>query len=231
MLPASVKKQKDNMKRTLIFALALGLLALGGSAKANLIVNGSFESGAFVDNTGQDTMNLAPGSTAITGWTVTTANLAWIGPSNPFGLTASDGSYFLDLTGYHDNQPYAGVAATSISTVIGQKYEVSFDLGTDPTYNTQLPSIQVSVTGTSPVTFTATTISTINNWQAFNFDFTATGTSTVIGFVGEGPDLQKYIGLDNVSVVPEPTTMVAGTMLLLPFAFSTVRILRRRQTA
>ena len=55
------------------------------------------------------------------GWTVTTANLAWIGPSNPFGLTASDGSYFLDLSGYHDNQPYAGVAATSISTVFGQK--------------------------------------------------------------------------------------------------------------
>jgi hypothetical protein len=28
--------------------------------------------------------------------------------------------------------------------------------------------------------------------------------------------------------VPEPTTMVAGAMLLLPFAFSTLRILRRR---
>ena len=114
---------------------------------------------------------------------------------------------------------------------LDRKYEVSFDLGTDPNYNTQLPSIQVSVTGTSPVTFTATTISMINHWQAFNFDFTATGTSTVIAFLGEGPDNQKYIGLDNVSVVPEPTTMVAGALLLLPFGASTLRILRKNRTA
>jgi hypothetical protein len=38
----------------------------------------------------------------------------------------------------------------------------------------------------------------------------------------------------NVSIlapVPEPTTMVAGALLLLPFGASTLRILRRKQTA
>jgi hypothetical protein len=31
--------------------------------------------------------------------------------------------------------------------------------------------------------------------------------------------------------VPEPTTMVAGALLLLPFGASTLRMLRRKQTA
>jgi hypothetical protein len=35
----------------------------------------------------------------------------------------------------------------------------------------------------------------------------------------------------SLAPVPEPTTMVAGAMLLLPFGMSTLRILRRKQTA
>jgi hypothetical protein len=204
--------------------------ALAGSVRASLIVNGSFESGTFVDNTGQDTMNLNVGSTAITGWTVTTAALAWIGPANPFGLTASDGSYFLDLSGYHDNQPYGGVAAsTAITTVIGQQYKVAFDLGSDVTYDTVSPSIQVSLNGNPSDTFTASPLgSAMNRWETFDFVFTATSASTTISFDGVGADNQKYIGLDNVDVeaVPEPATVIAGLLLLLPFGASALRIIR-----
>jgi F0F1-type ATP synthase assembly protein I len=32
-------------------------------------------------------------------------------------------------------------------------------------------------------------------------------------------------------VVPEPTTMIAGALLLLPFGASTLRILRKTRTA
>jgi hypothetical protein len=32
-------------------------------------------------------------------------------------------------------------------------------------------------------------------------------------------------------VVPEPTTMIAGALLLLPFGASTLRILRKNRTA
>src|SRR5450755_3887877 len=84
---------------------------LGASmAHANLLTNGSFENGTFVPNT-QDTDVLAPTSTAMTGWTVIGGeSLAWIGPTNPFGLTASQGSYFLDLTGYSAGPPFSGVS-------------------------------------------------------------------------------------------------------------------------
>jgi hypothetical protein len=35
----------------------------------------------------------------------------------------------------------------------------------------------------------------------------------------------------QLAIVPEPTTMIAGALLLLPFGASTLRILRKRQTA
>jgi hypothetical protein len=36
---------------------------------------------------------------------------------------------------------------------------------------------------------------------------------------------------DQLVIVPEPTTMIAGALLLLPFGASTLRILRKRRTA
>ncbi len=59
---------------------------------------------------GDDTMSLPAGSGALGSWLVVNGSLAWIGPANPFGLTASDGSYFLDLTDYDDAAPYGGVS-------------------------------------------------------------------------------------------------------------------------
>ena len=58
-------------------ALAAMPLLLGASlAQAqNLLVNGSFEDGAFV-NQGNQTMSPAAGSTVITGWTVVTDSTA-----------------------------------------------------------------------------------------------------------------------------------------------------------
>jgi hypothetical protein len=44
--------------------------------------------------------------------------------------------------------------------------------------------------------------------------------------IGAGQDL-----IWNVEPVPEPTTMIAGALLLLPFGASTLRILRRKRTA
>src|SRR5947209_12925175 len=106
--------------------LSTALLA-AGAAHANLLVNGGFENGAFV-NEGNDTMSPGPGSTVITGWTVVTDTTAWIGPTNPFGLSANEGSFFLDLTNYQPGAPFAGVSQ-AIATTPGATYSLSFDLG------------------------------------------------------------------------------------------------------
>jgi hypothetical protein len=198
------------------------LLAAAPAAHANLLVNGSFESGAFV-NQGNDTMSLAPGSTAITGWTVITDTTAWIGPSNPFGLTASDGSYFLDLTDYPAGAPFAGVSQ-SIATTPGATYALTFDLGASNFWG-RPSAIIASAAGTSAA-FTsgpASATTPNNDWYHELMQFVATSTTTLISLQGSAGF--QYIGLDNVSVelvsgpgtprvgVPEPQTwtlMLAG---------------------
>ena len=195
-------------------AVAAVVFGIGFASHANLLTNGSFESGNFIPDA-NDTMSLLLGATDMTGWTVENAALAWIGPSNPFSLSASDGGYFLDLTGYHDSAPSGGVQQT-IATTIGQEYELTFDLGTDPVYNTEPVSIQVTA-GSDSDTFTSTPLNP-NQWQSFSFDFTATSSSTTISLDGQASTGQKYVGLDNVSVqvIPEPGTLTlfAGSGLL-----------------
>jgi hypothetical protein len=197
----------------------LALVAIGVAlpSYANLISNGSFESGNFVPNA-QDTMVLTVGATDITDWTVQNASLAWIGPANPFGLSASDGSYFLDLSGYHDNAPYGGVLQSqTIATTVGAQYRVTFDIGTDPQYDSAPVGVQVTA-GSSSSSFTSTPLNP-NQWESFSFDFIATSTATTLSLVGQAGTDEKYVGLDNVSVVqiPEPGTLalLAGPGLLV----------------
>lgn len=173
-------------------------LCAASAAHANLLVNGSFESGGFV-NQGSDTMSPAAGSTVITGWTVVTDTTAWIGAANPFGLTASDGSFFLDLTNYQPGGPFAGVTQT-IATTAGATYTLSFDLG-GSTFWGRPDALVASAAGTS-ATFTtgAPSATTPNNdWYHETMQFVATSAQTAITLQGSAGN--NYIGLDNVSVV------------------------------
>ena len=204
------------MNRLATIVISASLLATS-AAHANLLANGSFEAGAFV-NQGNDTMSLAPGSTVITGWTVVTDTTAWIGPTNPFGLSASAGSYFLDLTNYQFGAPFAGMSQV-ITTAPGATYSLTFDLGGSNVWG-RPTAITANAAGTS-TTFTTPSTGTNNDWYQESMQFVATSTSTTIllqGAVG-----QNYIGLDNVSAdlvsapVPEPGTwalMVAGLAAL-----------------
>src|SRR5947209_2037789 len=90
------------MKNVLVVLFAAGML---GSIPlkanvVNLLTNGSFENpvGASGDFT-----EIPNGSTALTGWTVITQEIAQINPgccnSGTLPIPASDGNYFLDLTG------------------------------------------------------------------------------------------------------------------------------------
>src|SRR5215470_919203 len=105
----------------------LSVACMVPTAHANMLTNGSFELGAFV-NQGNATMVLNVGSTSITGWTVVTDQLAWIDTGNPFGLSAQDGNRFLDFTAYPAGAPFGGISQ-SLATIPGQQYELSFDLG------------------------------------------------------------------------------------------------------
>ena len=64
----------------------------------------------------------------ITGWTVVTDTTAWIGATNPFGLSASDGSFFLDLTNYQAGRAVRRHVANHCDDP-GRDLSLTFDLG------------------------------------------------------------------------------------------------------
>ena len=184
-----------------------------------LLTNGSFEDTTNFVSGGNDTMDLSVGSTLMPGWTVARSHyISWIGPTNPFGITASAGKYFLDLTGYIDGAPFGGVSQT-FATHAGATYSLTFDLGSDPNYGIQ-DGLSVSAGSVSDLVFTSTNDGTQHSlWQSESLSFAATGSSTTISFIGDSG--QAYIGLDNVGVVqtsggvPEPGTWA---MMLVGFA-------------
>jgi len=59
---------------------------------------------------------------------------------------------------------------------------------------------------------------------------------TADAFSGPGSSYATRISsyqnwIDTTAAVPEPTTMLAGTLLLLPFGASTIRVLRKNRAA
>ena len=174
---------------------------------ADLISNGSFESGIYAPPN-NDTMSLSIGATNITGWTVVSDEIAWIGPSSPWSLTASTGDFFIDLTGHSFGSPFGGVSQT-VSTTPGQTYQLSFDLGSSNLYGR--PSAILASAGSTSSIFTSALTGGNSDWQSFMLLFTASSTSTTISLTGNVG--QHYIGLDNVAVnavtpVPEPASYV-----------------------
>lgn len=213
-------------------AAAAALLAAGPSAHAaNLLVNGSFEDLTHFVDQGADTNSPNAGdSTTLVGWTVFNDSVSWIGPTNPFGVTASPsgGSYFLDLSGFHNGNPDGGVRQT-IATVAGSTYLLTFDLGSSLFYGLQ-DGVHVTAGGASADFLSTNSGQETNLWETESLSFMATGSSTTISFLGNVG--ANYVGLDNVSVtgatsagVPEPA---AWALMLMGFGGLGAMLRRRR---
>lgn len=196
-------------------ALAGLWFLVSSAAHANLVTNGSFESGTFAPPSNQ-TVTLTPGSTALSGWQIVNDSLAWIGVGDPWGLDAQDGNLFLDLSDYSAGPPFGGVQQT-LSTTPGYEYTASFYLGSSSFWG-RPAALTASAAGQS-ATFTSALTGTNNDWQQFSFVFVAIDSTTTLSFVGASG--VNYIGLDNVSTtvtaVPEPASSVlllAGAVAL-----------------
>jgi len=189
-------------------ALLTGLVMARTAVAQELIVNGGFEDtgGTFVANVDK-LMSLPAGSGVIPGWTTFNAELIWARNDNIYAQTPF-GSFFLDLTGYHDSPPYAGVAQT-ITTTPGRSYRVSVNLGTyesAPIYSGPI-SVAVVVGGLTTNTLTFNPTGASNQWSSFTTDFVAVSNATEVAIVGSFTAGGAYIGLDEVSTVPLPPAL------------------------
>jgi choice-of-anchor C domain-containing protein len=198
-------------------ALGLSCLAITATtAHANLLVNGSFEQGPGFFT------SLNPGSTAVTGWVVTRAQIDY----DP-GWQTADGIKSLDLNG----SPGIGGIEQTFATVSNQQYVVTFAMAANPT-TARLSSMGVQAAGQSTsFTFDSTGHTSANmGWVTDNWTFTALGTNTTLEFFStDTQDANIGPALDNVSVaaVPEP----GAILLAVGGIFSLACIEKWRLTA
>ncbi|MGA2801073.1 MAG: choice-of-anchor C family protein [Verrucomicrobiota bacterium] len=216
--------------KSIVAASTVGtMLLLPGSASANLVLDGGFEQGAvsgpFQTYTAVSTMG---------GWTVTAGSVDLIGNY----WQPAQGSQSVDMAGFYANgtiqQPINGLTA-------GAWYYFTFDMSGNPDGPPTIKTLDVTFGNTTQVfTFDTTGISHANmGWVLDSGWFQASGSSTVLSFtdasapLADGSPTAFGAVIDNVSLnaVPEPTTIIAGALLLLPFGASTLRILRKNRTA
>ena len=186
------------------FAVAgVSLAATAACASANLIVDGGFETP--VTTVGGFT--LYDTGTSFSAWNVVGAsgNVAIINgqfTQNGFTFPAAEGAQWLDLTGLSSNSA-TGVAQT-IATTPGTMYALSFDVGNiyDPSGvfgKTSTVSAQINGTQVLSATNSEGMGSTTQMWKPFSTAFTATSSSTTVGFINEDPSTDNSNGLDAVS--------------------------------
>lgn len=226
------------MKNLIPGLFGLVLAAAGGIAHAGLSPNlidatygagtGSFEEGTFAPR-GTGNLNfqsLDSGSTTMTGWVVGGVGVDWLSEPN-YG--ASDGVHAVDL-GWYDGG--AGSVSISLATTVGATYALTFDAAAVPRFPSYRNEGTVSA-GSLSAGFTPA-YSAANDFagQVFHaqaFQFTATGSTTVLTFAAAVPGTSYGPVVDNVSVtlvsqpVPEP-----GTYALLLGGLGLLALFRRR---
>jgi len=167
---------------------------------------GSFELGQFVNN-GADYIQLLPGDTKMTGWTVGGPGdgVDWI-TTPTYG--AYTGTYAVDLQHLTNSSIF-----TVIPTVAGYTYELSFSaaaiLGRG---NTGVFSAGSLINQSFTVPFSSD-FST-QTYSPFSFLFTATGATSEIRFTTNDSNNTHYgpiidsVSVDSVLPSPEPATML-----------------------
>lgn len=172
------------LKYVLVF-LGLLLLVAAPQSFAQLVQNGSFETGDF------------------TGWGGTQE-----------GMLVTSGNWD-SYTGAQDGQFYAvmgavggdGTLTQTISDTAGASYTFSFWMaaqGDNPS------DFNVSWDGT--VLLSLTNPNTGSQWEQFTYQVTGTGSDTIQFAVRDDP---AYIALDNVSVTPNATAPEPSSLMLM----------------
>jgi choice-of-anchor C domain-containing protein len=199
------------------------LLLLPLAASANLVVDGGFEA-----QLASDPFQTFSATSTMGGWTVAAGSVDLI---RDYWQPAAD-SQSVDMAGFYQN----GTIQQTIATTPGSWYHLTFDMSGNPDGPPITKTLKVNFGNTTlDFTFNTTGIThTSMGWQLKSGNFQANGSTTTLSLTDiSEPGTAFGAVVDNVSLVPvpEPTTFIAGALLLLPFGVSTLRILRKNREA
>lgn len=189
------------IKKILAGAAILSLCSLASAA--NLVGNGSFETGDFTD------------------WSLT-GNTGYTGVANTPGLSVTGASAGNDYA-FFGAVGSSGYLTQTLATAAGQTYTLTFDLADDQ--NSSGQSFGVSYNGVSLMTLSGANPAT-PGYDHYSFTFAGVDNGALQFALRNDP---AYYALDNISVstsaVPEAAS---GTLMLAALAAMGLTVLRRR---
>ena len=189
------------MHKKLISALLLATPLLSLADGSNLVLNGSFESVLIKSSNRWEIFS------NISGWTGGAAGIEV--RNNVVGL-ARDGVNFVELDTTANSSMFQTVA-----TQANQRYTLSFFYADRVSNGQASNGLDWSLNGTQWTTVSGGNGGASHDWKQVQFDFTASGTTTLY-FRASGRSDQLGSSLDQVSItsaVPEPQSyalMLAG---------------------
>jgi choice-of-anchor C domain-containing protein len=181
--------------------------------QAQGVLNGSFEMGTDPNaSPGQNIGMTAPDSTTISGWTLSSGTIDYIGSR----WVAADGGRCIDLSG----TSAGSVFQTINGFTPGLAYQVRFFIAANPEGGPPTRSLQADIGSASQV-FSFTGPGTVSDlaWAERTFDFTATATTLTLTFASLDNDAFGAV-LDGVHIVPVPepsawALLVMGASVLI----------------
>jgi choice-of-anchor C domain-containing protein len=195
-------------------AILLALFASSAWARADLIVNGSFEDGDYSPVINTSYVRLATGAPNLTGWTIGGAGIDW--HQNSYEIQAAfDGTKMVDLNLNGGGLADTGTISQTFATGIGQDYLLTFHLaGPDPGGFPDPRQVRVDIAGVQQVFSQAASSNLALVWGKESLTFTATDATTTLQF--SSVDGSGFWGpfLDKVSVVPAAVPEPASLSLL-----------------
>ena len=217
--------------------LVFGVMT-GSTCSASLISDGSFETPTVdtsVSHAGYYYLNISSGG-AIGAWTFDGPGIGTLVHGNWYGATPWDGNQYL---AFNAGQQAPGSAIRqSFGTVPGENYTISFDIGRGgPGLGVLALSAQALDSSTVIGSQNAVAPSTVGQFYSYSLSFKANSgiTTLMLSDVSEATSDVDLL-LDNVRVeclapVPEPSTIIAGALLLVPFGVSVIRYSRKTRLA
>jgi choice-of-anchor C domain-containing protein len=205
---ASQRVDRPEERHGMKLAAAALVLVFGSTAFADLVSNGGFEiyldtnNGGTIPTSAFSFSTMSPSDSSLTGWTlggsgIDLIQMYWVNHGN---------GHSIDLASTGD-----GSISQTLTTVVGQIYELRFWMAGIPTGGPTVKTLDVTLGSTTftNVAFDSSSSSTGSmGWTEMVFKWTATSTSSTLQFTSTS-GTNSGPALDDISVnaVPEPAAL------------------------